>query len=303
MEIRNAAIVGLGALGTMYAHYMTKKLGERAVSIIADAARCQRYKKDGVFCNGERCHFTFADGKSARPVDLVIFAVKFGGLQSAMEEAAPFIGEDTIILSLLNGISSEDFLAECFGGEKVLLCVAQAMDATRSGSETKYSHMGSLWIGPREAGQEEKAKAVAAFLKKIGLSYELAQDMPLRLWRKLMLNVGVNQVAAVYETGYGGVKHPGEARDVLIAAMEETLSVGRAAGIALTEEDVQHWLHMIDGLADEGLPSMRQDMLSGRPTEVELFAGTIKKLGARYHVATPVNDLLYKSIRLMEEKK
>lgn len=301
MEIRNAAVAGAGALGTLYGSLIGKALGWDAVRIVTDPERAARYRRDGVLCNGEACGFSYFDGTgTAEPADLVIFAVKFGGLARAMEEAAPLIDGHTVILSVMNGVTSEDLLAERFGAAHVLLCTAQGMDATRLGNDTRFAHTGNLWIGPREAGQEALVAAAADFLGRAGIAYELADDMQLRLWRKLMLNVGINQTTAVYETGYGGVKKPGEARDVMVAAMEETKAVANAMGIPLTEEDIRYWLALTQQFADEGMTSMRQDLLAGRPTEVELFAGTIRRLGREHGVATPVNDLFYRLIRLME---
>lgn len=302
MKIDRTAIVGLGAMGTMYAHYISKKKGENSLEVITDQARAARYQREGVVCNGETCHFHYAAGEQALPADLVIFTVKFGGLSEAVKLADHAVGPDTVILSVLNGISSEQVLSRAFGPEKVLLCTAQAMDAVRTGGETVYHHMGSLWIGPQQEGQTEQVHAVDEFLTELGLDHETAQDMPVRLWRKLMLNVGVNQAAMVYETNYGGVKVPGKARDVMIAAMKETGQVARAAGIPLGEEEVTRWLKVIDGLDAEGMPSMRQDALAGRPTEVDLFAGTIREYGRRFGVPTPVNDRLFEQIRAKEKQ-
>lgn len=301
MEIRKAAIAGAGALGTLYGREIGAHLGWDAVTIVTDPERAARYRKDGVRANGALCPFRYFDGtEPPEPADLVIFAVKFGGLEKAMEEAAPLVGAHTVILSVMNGVTSEDILAERFGAAHVLLCTAQGMDATRRGNDTHFTHTGNLWIGPRQAGQEADAEAAADFLRRAGIAYELADDMPLRLWRKLMMNVGINQATAVFETGYGGVKKPGEARDVMVAAMEETKAVANAMGIPLTEDDVAYWLALTEQFDDEGMPSMRQDLLAGRKTELDLFAGTIRRLGGEHGVATPVNDLLYRLIRKME---
>lgn len=303
MEIHSCAIAGAGALGTMYAREITRRLGKESVVIITDPARKEKYEKEGVLANGEPCDFLYDDGMSAgNPVDLIIFAVKYGGLARAIREAAHLVGPDTIFLSVLNGITSEDQLAEAFGDRNVLLCAALGMDATRRGNNTMYQHAGSLWFGARREGQDAACQAVAAFFLRAGIDFELAEDMPLRLWRKLMMNVGINQATAVFETGYGGVKHPGEARDVMVAAMEETRAVAVAEGIPLTEDDITFWLDVTNRFADEGMPSMRQDLLAGRPTEVDLFAGTIRQLGDKHGIPTPVNDLLYQLIREKENR-
>lgn len=305
MGIRTAAVVGLGAMGTMYARQFTETLGADAVKVAASGERIARYRKDGIRCNGKKCNFLYTDGsrekETGETADLVLFTVKFGGLRESMELAAPLVGKDTVILSVLNGITSEKILSSRFGREKVLLCTAQSMDPRRSGNETIYEHMGSIWFGPQTDGQEKRVRDTEDFFRRTGIEYEETEDMTLRLWRKLMLNVGVNQAAMVYETNYGGMRGSGDARDVLIAAMEEVKTVGNAEGVPLTEEDIRNWLRVIDsGLSASGLPSMRQDAIFCRPTEVELFSGTVREIGRKHHIPTPVNDMLYRMIRYME---
>jgi len=160
MEIRKAAVAGAGALGTMYGWQIGTALGWDALRIITDPVRAARYRAEGVLANGEACPFVYFDGtEPEEPADLVIFAVKFGGLEKVMEEAAPLIDGHTVLLSVMNGVTSEDLLAQRFGGDNVLLCTAQGMDATRRGNDTRFSHTGNLWFGPRQAGQEAIAAA------------------------------------------------------------------------------------------------------------------------------------------------
>ena len=71
-------------------------------------------------------------------------------------------------------------------------------------------------------------------------------------------------------------------------------------GISLTEADFEGCVRVLRGLSPEGLPSMRQDALAKRRSEVELFAGTIVRLGAKHAVPTPVNQRYYDIIKTME---
>ena len=99
---------------------------------------------------------------------------------------------------------------------------------------------------------------------------------------------------------YEVITNPGEARDMMIAAMEEVKTISEHAGINLTGDDVDYWMPVLGSLNPAGKPSLRQDLEAGRETEVELFAGTVIKLGREYGVGTPVNDELYRRIREIE---
>lgn len=301
MKIHKVSIIGLGALGIMYADYMQSRLPKGALRIVAEDSRIQRYKSQGVYCNEKRCEFTYLSSEAEDAADLVIFAVKFGQLSEAIKTAARQVGEHTTILSMLNGITSEEYLAEAYGADKVLLCTVQGMDAVKELNRMVYQHMGNICVGTRDGQPSERLNAVAAFFNQIALPCQLPSDMTRQLWNKLLLNVGINQVIAVYETNYGGVQREGEAKEVMLGAMREVLFVARAMNINLGEEDITNWIMVIHSLDPLGKPSMRQDTQAHRPTEVELFSGTINRLGRQYKIATPVNEMLYQRIKEIEE--
>ncbi|MDD4801921.1 MAG: ketopantoate reductase family protein [Syntrophomonas sp.] len=302
MEIKSVSIIGLGALGILFGSLLAPKMLPGDLRFIADQERIDRYINQNIYCNGEECSFKYVTPQEkCEPADLVIFTVKERDLKDAIPAAVNQIGEKTIILSALNGISSEAIIGRTYSMEKILYCVAQGMDAVKVGNKLTYEHTGMLCIGDREPGIiSASVKRMADFFDKVGFPYEVHTDMYRRLWGKLMLNVGVNQTVALYETNYGGVQQAGPARDTMISAMREVMSLSEKEGIHLNEEDLNYWLQVLSTLNPEGKPSMRQDMEAGRYSEVELFAGTILKLGKKHGVPTPVNKMLYEQIKFAE---
>ncbi len=304
MEIKTVSMIGLGSLGILFGSRLLQTMPRESLRIIADRDRIEKYERDGVYCNGERLQFRFVEPvETCGPSDLIIFAVKYTGLGDAIGAVRNHVGENTIILSLLNGISSEAVIGQTYGMEKVLYCVAQAMDPIKSGSRLTYTHMGSLCIGDREPGVvSEKVKAVAEFFDRKKIPYEVCIDMYKRLWGKFMLNTGVNQAVAVFGEKYGDTRVEGRARDVMIAAMREVMALSWKEGINLTEDDLNYWVGVINSVSPDGKPSMRQDVEAGRLSEVDLFAGTVLELGRKHNVPTPVNEMLYNRIKEMESK-
>jgi 2-dehydropantoate 2-reductase len=297
-EINTAAVIGLGNLGIAYAHHLSKRMAKQDLRIIADQARIERYEKEPLFCNGECCDFNYiTPEESIDPADLILITVKFRDLPEVIQAIRNQVGEDTIILSALNGISSEGMIAEVYGMDKVLYCVAQGMDGIKVGNRLDFDHMGMLCFGDGEAGViSEKTRAVEAFFHKTLFPHEVETDMMKRLWGKLMMNVGVNQTASVYLCNYGGLQIEGPARETMIAAMREVMPISEKAGYPLTEADLAYWLKVLGSLRPEGKPSMQQDVEAGKHTEVELFSGTIIRLGRQYGTSTLVNESLYRSL-------
>ena len=307
--IENVAIVGFGSLGAMYAACFGAAMGPERVFVVADAARTERYRAEAATFNGEPIRVTYltyeeaAERAAVQPFDVVLYAVKYGALPEAIEQSSPLVSLDTVVISVLNGITSEEVLAERFGWDRVLLCVAQQMDSRKVGAVVTAGCVGVMALGvrdPEDAAQRANLARVTEWLAAIEQPFITPADIQHQLWGKLICNVGVNQACAVYDCCFNGIHVPGEAREAMIAAMGEVAAVGRACGIALTDEDVAYWLDIIDHLNPAGMPSLRQDVLARRPTEVELFAGTINRLGAAHGIPTPQNERFYTAIKEIE---
>ncbi|MGO4890471.1 ketopantoate reductase family protein [Anaerobacillus sp. MEB173] len=301
-EIKTVGIIGLGALGILFGHHLSKKLPIEDVRIIADKDRLTKYKKNHVYSNGERCMFHYVTpDEISQPVDLLIFAVKDEGLSDAIEAVKNQVGDETIILSLLNGIKSEAIIGKTYGMDNILYCVAQGMDAVKEGNKLTYANMGMLCFGDQEPGMiSEKAKRVADFFDKTEVPYEIDTNMMKRLWGKLMTNVGVNQTVAVYQSNYGAIQREGEARQTMIAAMREVIALSEKEGVHLSEDDLHYWLDVLGKLSPEGKPSMAQDIEAKRYSEVDLFAGTVIELGEKHGIPTPVNQRFYDKVKRIE---
>lgn len=300
MEIKTVAIVGMGALGLLYGEAIAKACGRDAVCFVMDETRYERHKNDVYIINGQEQSFRLQSAAQAEPVDLVLVATKFSGLDQALEEMQGLVGEETVLISVLNGITSEELIAKRYGAQHVLHCVALGMDAVREGTTLTYQHQGMLKIGCVDKSLEPKLDAVCAFLKRCGLQYVREDDILHALWAKLLLNVGINQTCMVYETSYGGALADEEARTSMFAAMHEVIEVAQSEGVNLTEADFLACVKVLEGLAYEGLPSMRQDALAKRKSEVELFAGTILRLAKKHGLAAPVNQRYYDRIQEIE---
>ena len=299
MDIKTVSVIGLGALGTMYAHYLHQRMP--GVRIVADEERIARYRSSGIYCNEKRCDFHYITPGQAQPADLLIFAVKQGGLAGAIETARDQVGENTIVLSLLNGISSEGIIGQAYGDAHMLLCVAQAMDALMTGGRLTYRNLGLLVFGDREKGVvSDMTRRVADFFTRMEVPHIVDTDMQKRQWGKFMLNVGINQAIAVYGESYADVQKEGLVRDVMIAAMEEVRALSQLEGIGLTGQDMDYWLGLIPGLNPKGKPSTQQDVEAKRLSEVELFSGTVLELAKKHGMDTPVNRELYTRITEME---
>lgn len=280
-------------MGAMYAaHFVDAGFGVR---FVARGERARRLEASGLRVNGRplTVEVVDADASDPWPADLVIFAVKDQQLAEAIDEASGVVGAETIILSILNGLDSEERIAERYGDDRVLLCVAMAMDAQRDGGDIIFRQAGRLVFGrPRNDEVAEDVAAVQRALTRAGLAWETPSDMRRMMWWKFMVNVGINQASAVLQLPYGAFQHEGDARSLMMALMGEVIAVADAEGVALGPEDVERWSQVLAGQPPQGWTSMHQDVAAGRPTEVETFAGRVVELGRRHGVPTPYNQAM-----------
>jgi len=298
-EIKTVGLIGLGAVGALYAGQLLASGAD--IRVIVDEDRKSRYSCEGVYINGVRVDFPYITPVDAAPVDLLLIVTKEGGLFSAMETASGFIGPDTLIISLLNGVTSEGIVAARFGEKNVLYSVAQGMDAVKEGNSLTYVHPGRIVLGEREEGEiSARVQMVADYLNSHGVVCTPVGDMVRRQWGKLMLNVGLNQACMVFECDYGGVQQPGKPREVMLGAMREAQKMAALEGYAISEEEFDEWVALLDSFSPAGKPSMRQDGEAHRKSEVELFAGTMVRLGRRHGVQLPVNEWLYERVKEIE---
>lgn len=299
--IKTAYISGLGAIGSVFASILYDH-GRESVKVIVDAERARRYREQGVTVNGRKYDFDYVLPQApAEPADLILIAVKWHQLGESIEAIRPFVGRNTILMSLLNGISSEDILAGEFGDAHILNAFVVGTDATREGLSTRCANKGKIVFGHRNQPDSADVAAVRAFFDRTGIPYDVPSDIRREQWWKFLMNVGINQTSAVLRAPYGVYQRIQEARELMMRAAREVLPIAQREGVCLTEEDIAKYLTIIDTMDPDGKTSMLQDVEAGRKTEVEMFSQTVMQLGRKYGISTPVNEVLYRMIRTIEQ--
>lgn len=308
MTIKNVLIAGAGAIGLTVAETLYRA-DPRCVSILAKGERLERYRKNGLKVNGEKIDFRFCAEAPEEKTDLIILACKFHHLDEIVKDIAPFVGSGTIILSLLNGISSEEIVGRSFGRERLPLAMILGTDAFHKDEETTYSRKGVIHFGDGGEKNGAREEAVADFFTRSGVPFKLEENMKRSLWFKFMFNVGANQTTAVLRLPYRAIMKKGgsgeipEARLLMEKAMREVIAVANAEGIDLNEGDIENCYKTINLLDPAGYTSMCQDVLAGRKTEVEMFSLAVTELGKKHGLSLPVNEALYLQLRTIEQTR
>lgn len=302
--IRRVAVLGAGALGAVYANIFHQ--AGISTRLVAKGERFERLQRDGFCINDTRYHLPVinaAESNNNFTADLVIVATKYHQLASALPDLDNLVGRNTLFISLLNGLTSEDIIGERYDRENVLLSIAMNLDARREENRIYHTRPPLLIFGEvNNLKLSLKVQAVQEILNKAGISYQTPEDMNRTMWWKFMINVGMNQSSAVTGATFGRYKSEPALRWLKETLMREVIAVAQAEGVDLRDEDATSFYETLDIIAEDGKTSMLQDIEASRKTELEMFAPVVMELGKKHGIPTPVNQTIFSVIRTLEEQ-
>lgn len=302
-EIKNILIIGLGAIGSIYATKLYD-FNPACIKVLLDKTRFKKYSENGIIFNGNKYNFDYVlDTETDFKADLILIATKATDFEKASDMIRNFVAEDTIILSLLNGISSEEILFKKYGREKVLYSYFTGHPSMKSDSEIKFDGVGTVFFGEAQSKNlSQKVQNVKNLFDKVGIDYQIPDDMLSSLWQKFIINVGINQTLAILNAPYETLQKSASARKMARDLMTEAVIIAEQIGIKGSENFINEAFKLIDSMPPHLKPSMLQDVENIKITEVDIFAGEVCKLGKKYNISTPKNELAFDIIKSIDER-
>lgn len=301
MQIKKVAILGAGAVGSYVIWGLSEKK-ELELGLIAKGDRKKRLEEQGCLINGKSYHPAVWTPEEAYDVDLLIIALKYGSLRGALEDIHTIVGEHTTVMSLMNGVDSEEIIAEKIDSSKILYSFIKVASHQKEGgySFNPETTVG-IYFGELEAPYDsERVQAVDALFKGTGLHWTITERIREEIWGKFRLNVCNNLPQAILGAGVGCYEdssHMGAIREGL---KKEVLAVAEAKGIDLD---------LINEKSSKGSAvkasaeySTLQDLNAGRHTEIDMFSGAMMRMGKELGIPTPYNEYTYHMIKALEEK-
>ncbi len=300
-QIKRVVVLGAGAIGGFFLSRFLDTPGF-STAVAARGPRKKRLETGGLVVNGKQYTVPVVDpAETDSPADLIIVAVKNHHLTDAAGNLTQLVGDDTVFLSVMNGLDSEEYIGSLYGMDKVLYGVSVGIDSIREGNRIIYTHPGVHYFGEsKNTKHSRNVRLVQDAFDRANISHKTPPDMIRMLWWKFMINVGINQASAVMRAPYGDFQSLPEARALMEALMREVTSLAKVLGVDLVERDIASWYNVLDKLAPHGKTSMLQDIEAGRKTEVDAFGGRVTSLGKEHGVPTPVNLAVSNIIRVLE---
>ena len=297
--MRKVFLMGLGAVGASVAAQFLDE--NYPISILCDEERKKRYLEEGIIINGKNYNFDYviADEITYQP-DLILIVVKYYNLAEAIEQLEGLVGEKTIVMSLLNGIDSEDIIAERFGFANLLYSFIYKIDANRAHNRVEHYSKGIMVFGEKNGQLTEKTALAREIFEQAKINYELSDNILRRMWWKYLTNIGLNQTTAILRIPYSVIQREQYAQELAKEAMREVVQISQAININLSEADINSVLEMLQQLDPNSKTSMLQDVESKRKTEVDMLSGKLCQMGEQYQIPTPINRVFYHLIKSIE---
>lgn len=300
MEIKTVAVLGAGAVGSYVIWGLSRRKDIR-LGVIAEGERAERMKK-GCLINGTVYHPEVWTPQDARETDLLIVALKYGALPAALEGIRMITGENTTVMSLMNGVDSEELISEKIGASHVLHSLIKiASHKEENGYYFNPETTIGIIFGELTAPyQSERVQAVESLFKDTWLHYRVTEHIREEIWSKFRLNVCNNLPQAILGAGVGCYQDSVHMKQISGGLRRELEAVAAAKGIDISQADSSS--SHGSAVPPSARYSTLQDLDAGRHTEIDMFSGALVRMGRELGIPTPYNEYTYHMIKALEEK-
>jgi 2-dehydropantoate 2-reductase len=312
MPIERVCVVGAGVIGSLYAGHLAAHCDVSVLTRRREHAHA--LNNGGLRISGKSDLsarvFATADSEDLLDFDLGIVATKATQLEEA---AAALAGRapSATMMTIQNGLGAEEILRA--RGDWPLISAVTFMSGVRhSDTHVEYELDTETWLGPFAGTTTyEQAQEVEQLLVDAGLHARAFPDLRPAQWSKLILNATVNTTAALtnlpHVSAFAAVGEPADLGLLVRDLMDEGKAVAAAAGIDLHEDPWEMNVHAVkrgETLAAEGhyahVPSMLEDVRSGRKTEVDFITGALVREAKQHGVPVPLHEAMYRLVKARE---
>lgn len=301
MKIKKVAVLGAGAVGS-YVIWGLSNREDIELGVIAEGARAERLKQNGCAINGKIYHPEVWTPEESHGADFLIVALKYGALPAALEEIRKVTDQNTVIMSLMNGVDSEEIIAEKVGGEHLLPAVIKVAshkeeDGYHFDPETTIGIIFGELTAPYDS---ERVQAIEELFTDTGIHFRVTEYAREEMWSKFRLNVCNNLPQAILGAGVGCYRDSVHMKAISDGLKRELEAIAAAKGIDMGKTEAS------SGRGSAVPPSARystlQDLDAGRHTEIDMFSGALIRMGKELGIPTPYNEYTYHMIKALEEK-
>lgn len=301
MEIKKVAVLGAGAVGS-YVIWGLSGRSDVELGVIAEGSRAARLKQSGCSINGSVYRPQVWTPQEAHGADLLVVALKYGALPGALESIRAAAVENTTVMSLMNGVDSEEIIAGEIGESRVLYSLIKVA-SHREGDGYHFDPETTIGIVFGETSApfgSDRVRAVERLFEGTGIHYRSTEFIREEIWSKFRLNVCNNLPQAILGAGVGCYRDSAHMKAISDGLRRELEAVAAAKGIDISRADASSTRG--SAVPPSARYSTLQDLDAGRHTEIDMFSGALVRMGRELGIPTPYNEYTYHMIKALEEK-
>lgn len=299
-------VVGAGATGGYFGARLVR--AGRDVTFLVRAERAGRLARRGLRITGlgEQTVVTprlVRAGDIDAPYDVILLSVKATGLEQALDDIAPAVGPDSLIVPVLNGIRHIEALAARFGEAAVLggvAMVSTTLDA--EGDIVRLADVQSLRYGARTARAPGRLTELHRTLSDAGFATGLSDDIDGEMWAKWVFIAAVGAVTCLMRGSVGEVEAVPGGTAFAEGVVDECASVAAAAGHPVPATDLERTRATVTTAGSPATSSLYRDVTEGRGAEVEHILGDLVARAQRFGLAVPLLDLSTMHLRVYQNR-
>ncbi|WP_457616847.1 ketopantoate reductase family protein [Lutibacter sp.] len=303
----NIVVYGTGGVGGYFGARLAQSGNN--VTFIARGKHLEAIQKKGLYLKSVKgdYHVYPANATSSisdvSKIDLILICVKTWQLPDVAKKIKPVLAENTMVISLLNGVENADVLSKIIAPKHILggLCkiISKVADY---GVIHHISYEPTIVFGELNHEISERAIQLKEVFLKAGFKTILASNIQKEIWTKFLFISTISAIGALTRATIGEMIAIPEVKEIMIQTAHEIFEVAKAKGIDLPNDIIKKQFQIIESQPYNTTSSLQRDMIAGKPSELESQNGTIVKMGKELGVATPVNAFIYYSLLPQENK-
>lgn len=300
-------IAGSGAMGCRFGYQLHNK-GNEVILLDMWEDHIKAIKENGLNIVGDKEDNIKIEimkpSEAERKADFIILFTKAMQLPTMLESIKPIIQEDTKVLCLLNGLGHEDVMKQYLPEKNILLGVTVWTAGLKKPGEVLLTGTGSVNLQSIDKSGKEEALKIVDMMNEAGLNVTYDEDVLPSIWRKACVNGTMNSTCALQDCTIGEFFASEEAKSVVKTIISEFVTVGKALGVKLNEEEIVDYVFKTSVAAAEHYPSMHQDLIQNhRLTEIDFINGAVARKGKELGIDTPycqmITDLIHSKEQIL----
>ena len=302
------AIVGTGAMGSVYAGHLGKA-GHEVWAIDTWKEHVGAIAGSGLAVSGARGSFVVDNlhvghaPADAGPCDAWVIATKAADVDAAAAAVAPLLRPDDVVMAFQNGLGAGERVARRVPEQHILIGIAEGFGSSvPEPGRVHHEGMRLIRIGEMNGGLTERVQAIAQAWREAGFNVEAFADVHRMVWEKFLCNVTLSAPCAVFDVTIGDLMANPESWQVALGCTAEAYRLALAKGVQFPFDDPLRYVTDFAATIPNSSPSMRLDHLAGRRSEVDVINGQVVTLSRELGFEAPYNETLCAVLRRREAR-